>query len=115
MKKFKILDSFYLKIIALITMFIDHFAATVLSFIVNAGYGVIESSKKNVFKHSILQYISYNRDVFKDIIFIMRIIGRIAFPIYCFLLVQGFIHTKSKVKYVFISAIGLSILEQSIL
>lgn len=29
----------------------------------------------------------------------MRIIGRIAFPLFCFLLVNGYFHTKNKMKY----------------
>ena len=30
---------------------------------------------------------------------ILRIIGRISFPIYAFLIVEGFFHTKSLTKY----------------
>lgn len=53
-----------LKIIAIVTMLIDHTAAVLL--------------------HNNM---------------IMRAIGRIAFPIFIFLLIEGAIHTKSKLKY----------------
>lgn len=60
----KLLNSMHLKLIALITMIIDHTGAIFFS----------------------------GQDFY-------RIIGRLAFPIYCFLLVEGFFHTKSREKY----------------
>ena len=58
------MNVFLLKLIALISMIIDHYGA--------------------IFKSDILGY---------------RIIGRLAFPIYSFLLVEGYFHTKDIKKY----------------
>ena len=58
------MNGLMLKIIALITMMIDHYGA-----------------------------------IFHGDIQLFRIIGRIAFPIYCFLLVEGYIHTRDVKKY----------------
>lgn len=66
-----------LKWIALITMFIDHTGASVLE--------------------KIPQYMTVDRVFQVD--FVLRLIGRIAFPIYCFLLVEGFWKTRDRKKY----------------
>lgn len=65
MEKIKCLTSFELKVIALITMTLDHIGAVLLP-----QYGFL------------------------------RIIGRIAFPIYAFLIVEGLFYTKDLKKYI---------------
>ena len=74
-----------LKIIAIITMFIDHIGAAIL-------------------EHSmIFNYISQQNEnayiTLRTTDLILRLIGRIAFPIFCFLLVEGFFHTRDVKKY----------------
>lgn len=64
-KDIRILSTFTLKMIAVITMTIDHIGAVLLP-----------------------QYL------------ILRVIGRLAFPIYSFLVVNGFRHTKDVKKYI---------------
>lgn len=67
-----------LKCIAIITMFIDHIGAAVLARLLIAG------------TDSEFLYPAYVTT---------RTIGRIAFPIFCFLLVEGFEHTGNRKKY----------------
>ncbi len=67
-----------LKIIAIVTMLIDHIGAAVLARILIAGQGGERTYQ---------------------IYLLLRVIGRIAFPIFCFLLVQGFEHTSNRKKY----------------
>ncbi|MBQ7668603.1 MAG: conjugal transfer protein TraX [Clostridia bacterium] len=86
------LNAFYLKLIAIITMVIDH-AALVL---------VPDTCIKFINNNPNLSILDWPQDVL--IIYciyeIMRTIGRIAFPIFCFFIVEGFIHTKSIKKYI---------------
>lgn len=70
----KYLSTFTLKIIAILTMTIDHIGAILGA----EGYG------------GILSYDTY---------MILRTIGRLAFPIFCYLIVEGYFHTRSAKKY----------------
>ena len=74
-----------LKMIAIATMLIDHIAAVVI----RDMYSFVDEDGVYVFTNAIA-YDAYS---------LMRLIGRMAFPLFCFMLVQGFYHTKSKGKY----------------
>lgn len=84
-----------LKMIALITMLIDHIAAIILARILRV-YVSGESTGLDV-----SAYIDGQRgyEAIYNMYALMRNIGRIAFPIFCFLLIQGFEHTKDRKKY----------------
>lgn len=86
------LTSFDLKLIACITMFIDHFAAVFM-------FDWIEFALNTNVNSFLLDFVRNNQNLMIEIYYLFRTIGRIAFPIYCFLLVQGFIHTKNVGKY----------------
>lgn len=60
-----------IKIIAMISMLIDHIALCI-------------------------PYIWMHQDVYR----IMRNIGRIAFPIFCFCIIEGYYHTSDVKKYI---------------
>lgn len=67
------LSSSALKLIAICSMMIDHFAVAV--------YWQLETHTYETYR-------------------LMRDIGRLAFPIYCFLLVEGFFHTRDIKGYI---------------
>ncbi len=69
-----------LKLIAIISMLIDHIGATILLRLL-VVYGIAGNEGL---------YNTYT---------IFRLIGRIAFPIFCFLVVEGFLHTRNVKKY----------------
>jgi hypothetical protein len=83
MKRFRLTGN-KLKIIAMITMFIDHIGAFIV------GRTLLYNNSKLPWSYG---QIMGAYDVF-------RAIGRIAFPIFCFLLVEGFKHTKDIKKYI---------------
>lgn len=78
-----------LKMIAMVTMLIDHIgAAVLLRYILDMQSHIV----------SIDQYDSVS--AWWQFYQVLRGIGRIAFPIYCFLLVEGFQKTRSLKKYI---------------
>ena len=78
-----------LKLIAIITMFIDHSAA----FLIENGYFAVNENTGEGTPGFILASRLLTVDM------VCRAIGRIAFPIFLFLLVEGFLHTSSLLKY----------------
>lgn len=79
-------SSFSLKMIAVVTMFIDHTAAIILARALTEGQTAGYITNLNYGKWELIYEA-------------MRIVGRMAFPIYCFLLVEGFMHTRNVWKY----------------
>lgn len=81
-RRFQVLSGSALKMIAIITMLIDHTAAVLLSIYPQAMTPLFYMGGKG--------YSVYR---------ICRDVGRVAFPIFCFLLAEGFIHTRNRVRY----------------
>lgn len=86
---FPLLTGSTLKWIAVITMLIDHIGAVILE------QGVIRS-----YNQKLPTALDYETSLMlSQTDQILRQIGRIAFPIFCFLLVEGYVHTSDKRKY----------------
>ena len=84
-----VLTSGALKWIALITMFIDHIGAIIL-----------EKGAISAYNQGLPTALSYDVSLLlSKMDFFIRQIGRISFPIFCFLLVEGFYHTSNRKKY----------------
>lgn len=96
----KSLSGYHLKLIALITMLIDHIAAVVIWRVYSASYRITASMQlSDNLGDKIIVWVAENQDAVFSLYEWMRYIGRMAFPIYCFLLVEGFLHTRNVAKY----------------
>ena len=76
----KKISGYRLKYIALFSMFLDHI-------------GVIGKA-----------FLS------KNVYFLLRAVGRLSFPLFCFILAEGFFHTKNRKKYQLLRICGNSVL-----
>lgn len=75
MKRINILSNFWIKIIAIVTMTLDHI-----------GFFMIQYGNKG--------------ETLYDVGTVLRYFGRLALPLFCFLIVEGALHTKSIKKYI---------------
>lgn len=72
-----------LKLIAVVSMLVDHMAYLFI------GVGMLTPALQAGEEVPAL-FLLYR---------VLRAIGRMAFPVFCFLLVEGFLHTKSRRRY----------------
>ena len=81
-----------LNLIALLTMFIDHIGAIIMPCL-------IDSAQAN---QNLSLFISL-----EGILILMRLIGRVSFPIFAFLIVNGYFHTSNKSNYLLLTVFAL--------
>ena len=75
----RVLDGSVLKVLAVVTMLLDHTASVLME---DTYYIVFRFGARTV-----------------DLYELMRLAGRISFPLYAFLLVEGFLHTRNVKRY----------------
>jgi len=101
-KKYSLLSGSTLKIIAIVTMFIDHVGAAILenylSYLMDNGAAATRALVESRHPGAWAEWMG-NFDMLYSIDRVLRATGRIAFPIFCFLLVEGFFYTKNVYKY----------------
>jgi hypothetical protein len=81
-ERWHVLSGSWLKVIAMVSMLMDHVAMVILRY-----DPVFTEPLITMGRHSITWY------------YLLRCVGRLAFPIFCFLLVEGFQHTHDRRKY----------------
>lgn len=85
-----------LKKLAMFTMLLDHIGVAVLYPWISAQQAIMTSTEWQFWTASY---------------FLLRTIGRIAFPMFAFLLVEGFLHTGSRKRY-FMRLFGMALLSE---
>lgn len=92
-----------LKIIAILTMLFDHFCKIVLPWFVDNYWRLLEQNGQ------------ISTQQFLDIDWFIRsklyAVGTVAFPLFCFLLTEGFFYTKSRKRYI-VSMLAFAILSE---
>lgn len=90
MKSIKCLSGNQLKMIAVISMLIDHTAVVFIENRILRGSSPYQSGTTEA-----MAYFAG----WRQIDMVMRGIGRLAFPIFCYLMVEGFLHTRDVRRY----------------
>lgn len=83
LEKYKKINGNTLKVIACISMLIDHITAGIIYFVLTQGLCPDNTSF----------------DQLKTVYYVLRKVGRTAFPIFCYLLVEGYVHSKNRLRY----------------
>lgn len=81
-ERWQLLSGSWLKVIAIVSMTIDHCAIFLLRHDPDFTIALFTVGSKHISWY-----------------FLMRCIGRLAFPLFAFLLVEGFLHTSNRMKY----------------
>ena len=88
-----------LKAVACLAMLLDHI-----------GYGILYPMYTATASGGTLTSVEQSNGLY-GAYFLLRTVGRIAFPIFCFLLVEGFYRTRSRKRYALRLAIGALLAE----
>ena len=82
MKQWRILSGSWLKVLAMLTMVIDHSTIAILRHDSSFAMPLFTLGDKGISGY-----------------YLMRCVGRMAFPLFAFLLAEGFVHTHNRWKY----------------
>lgn len=91
-----------LKIIAIVTMFIDHIGAAFLErylVFLRSNGEVVAKTVVNSRHPGLWMDFMGNAALISNVDIVLRLIGRVSFPIFCFMLVEGFYHTHNVAAY----------------